>query len=549
MRRKDVQNETTLHNNPFFLLGATTRDDRRKIVALAEEKSFEIDHDVCQKARSDLTNPRIRLNLEMAWLPGVSPKKTTQLMEQLKQDPMSVRLESELPSLAHANLMAAAFDAVNDKFDLEDLSNFIQEMAYIVDDITVDEIIHNINEDRTVSGFPEISARNQVEAELSERKHYFKNVVKESINRLPSQSLVEVMILAVDTATMNGEEHAPELIDELVDAYEIETLDFLQKEVENVYKLIKKIRDFAPSGENVVTPLVEKLEVVASNWDKVAQPIQLNAKARGIEHEMSKELAYSLRNLCIDLFNEYDMLSHSQRITRLLQELFAELPEVVEKVEKDADALQEIFQKRTQYENKASEWAKEITYSVELGLIFKDILSISPDGISWKQKNYPLDTITRVRWGGVSQSSGTTYLLAFGDVNSEAIVELKKKDIYRIFVDKLWKAVCVGLITELLEALKVGQEIRFGNAIFRDDSVTLIRKKDWKTESIRYIWEQVDIWDANGSFYVGAKDNKNTHVQLSYIYTANTHILEQVIRMAFKQPGVVRRLSDVLNLA
>ena len=163
----------------------------------------------------------------MAWLPGVPPKKAAQLMEQLHQDPMSVRLESELPSLAHANLMAAAFDVVNDKFNLEDLSDFIQEMAYIVDDITVDEIIHNINDDRAVSGFPEISTRNQVEAELSERKHYFKNVVKESINRLPSQSLVEVMILAVDTATMNGEEHAPELIDELVGAYEIETLDFL----------------------------------------------------------------------------------------------------------------------------------------------------------------------------------------------------------------------------------------------------------------------------------------------------------------------------------
>ncbi len=540
---------TKLHDNPFFLRGETTRDDRRKIVALAEEKSFEIDHDVCQKARSDLMNPRIRLNLEMAWLPGVHPKKTIQLMEQLHQDPMSVRLESELPPLAHANLMAAAFDAVNDKFNLEDLSDFIQEMAYIVDDITVDEIIHNINEDRAVSGFPEISARNQVEAELSERKHYFKNVVKESINRLPSQSLVEVMILAVDTATMNGEEHAPELIDELVDAYEIETLDFLQKEVENVYKLIKKIRDFAPSGENVVTPLVEKLEVVASNWDKVAQPIQLNAKARGIEHEMSKELAYSLRNLCIDLFNEYDMLSHSQRITRLLQELFAELPEVVEKVEKDADALQEIFQKRTQYENKASEWAKEITYSVEIGLIFKDTLSISPEGISWKKKHYPLNAITRVRWGGVVSSSNTKYTLAFGDNKSEAIIELSKKEVYGKFVYKLWKAVCVGLITELLEALKAGQEIRFGNAVFRDDSVTLIQNKNWGTEPIRYTWGQVNIWDADGSFYVGAKDNKNTYVQLSYIYAANTHILEQVIRMAFKQPGVVRRLSDVLNMA
>ena len=540
---------TKLYDNPFFLLGATTRDDRRKIVALAEEKSFEIDHDVCQKARSDLMNPRIRLNLEMAWLPGVNPKKTIQLMEQLHQDPMSIRLESELPSLAHANLMAAAFDAVNDKFNLEDLSAFIQEMAYIVDDITIDEIIHNINEDRAVSGFPEISTRNQVDAELSERKHYFKNIVKDSINRLPSQSLVEVMILAVDTATMNGEQHAPELIDELVDTYEIETLDFLQKEVENVYKLIKKIRDFAPFGEDVVTPLVEKLEVVASNWDRVAQPIQLNAKARGIEHEMSKELAYSLRKLCIDLFNEYDMLSHSQRITNLLQELFAELPEVVERVEQDADTLRDIFQKRSQLEKQANEWAKDISYSIEIGLMFKDTLSISPNGISWKNKAYPLDTITRVRWGGVSQTvngiqSGTTYTLAFGDKNSESIIELRKKEIYSIFVDKLWKAVCIRLLTELLEEFKSGQEIRFGNAVFSDEGVTLVKHKIFgKNEAIYYMWSQVNIWSAGGEFCINAKEDKKIYVALSYIYIENVHILEQIIRMAFKKIEI-HKLSD-----
>lgn len=49
---------TALHQTPFAILAVTTRDGRRRIVELAEEKSLELDHDVCQKARSDLTNPR-----------------------------------------------------------------------------------------------------------------------------------------------------------------------------------------------------------------------------------------------------------------------------------------------------------------------------------------------------------------------------------------------------------------------------------------------------------------------------------------------------------
>lgn len=66
---------TALNKSPFAVLGVTTRDDRRRIVELAEEKSLELDHELCQKARSDLTNPRTRLSAEIAWLPGVSREK------------------------------------------------------------------------------------------------------------------------------------------------------------------------------------------------------------------------------------------------------------------------------------------------------------------------------------------------------------------------------------------------------------------------------------------------------------------------------------------
>ena len=111
----------------------TTRDDRRRIVELAEEKSLELDHDVCQKARSDLTNQRTRLSVEIGWLPGVSPRKASQLVENLVNDPMAIRKESGLPTLAHLNLLAAAFEAVDGKHDADDLAEFIMEAAYLAE--------------------------------------------------------------------------------------------------------------------------------------------------------------------------------------------------------------------------------------------------------------------------------------------------------------------------------------------------------------------------------------------------------------------------------
>ena len=465
---------TALHQSAFALLGATTRDDRRRIVELAEEKSLELDHDVCQKARSDLTNPRTRLSAEIAWLPGVSPRKASQLVENLLHDPMAVREESGLPTLAHLNLLAAAFEAVDSEHDAEDLASFIQEVAYLVDEIDPEDVLRDINEDRAVSGFPEVRALDQIEAELAERKRYYRSAIKDALDRLPPTTLVQVMTDTVEGVTLGGEDHAPELIDDLVDSYEVETQGFLQKEAENVHKLIKAARDSANSGEAAVKPYVDKLDAVARNWDKVAQPIQLSAKARGIDHEASRDLAYEIRSLAIDLFNTHDMLTQSQRLTGLLQELFAELPEVSERVEQDADALAEIFHERKKAVARKDEWAREITYRAEIGVMFKDTLSISPDGISWKGQSFSLDSITRVRWGGVRHSvngvpTGTTYTIAFGDKRSEAVVELKKEDIYSKFIDKLWRAVCVRLLGEMLEALKDGRDLYFGDALLHDD--------------------------------------------------------------------------------
>ena len=543
---------TALHQSAFSVLGVTTRDNRKRIVELAEEKSLELDHDVCQKARSDLTNPRTRLSVEIAWLPGVSPRKASQLVENLVNDPMAIRQESGLPTLAHLNLLAAAFEAVDGKHDADDLAEFIMEAAYLAEDLTPEEVLRDINEDRAVSGFPEVRALDQIEAELTERKRYYRGAIKEAINRLPPMTLIQVMTETVDGVTSGGEDHAPGLIDDLVDSYEVETHGILQKEAENVHKLIKAARDHAGSGEAAVKPYVDKLDAVARNWDKIAQPIQLSSKARGIDHEASRDLAYEIRGLAIELFNKHDMLVQSQRLTGLIQEIFSEVPEIADRVEEDADALADIFQQRKQAASRQDEWAREITYRAEIGVMFKDTLSISPQGLSWKGQNFPLDSITRVRWGGVSHSvngvpTGTTYTIAFGNRNSEAVVELKKQDIYNTFIDKVWRAVGVRLLTEMLEALKDGRDLHFGDALLHDDGITLVRRKFLgSNEKVRCSWGQVHVWSADGSFCIGAKDDKKVNAGISYIHGANTHVLEQAIRMGFKKPGM-RRLSDVFQ--
>jgi hypothetical protein len=143
--------------------------------------------------------------------------------------------------------------------------------------------------------------------------------------------------------------------------------------------------------------------------------------------------------------------------------------------------------------------------------------------------------------------TGTTYTIAFGDNKLFAEIEMKREKAYSSFIDKLWKAVGVRLLTELLESLKAGKEVRFGESVLSDDGIMLIKHKFWgSNEAIRCSWQQVRIWSASGTFCIGLEGDKNTYVALSYINTPNTHILEQAIRMAFKKPGL-RKLSDILE--
>ena len=542
---------TSLHTNPFCVLGVTTRDDRRKIVEMAEERALHLDHDTCQTARSDLTNPRARLSAEMAWMPGVAPRMAEKLARTLADNPQSVRHDESLPELAQANLMAAAFELIDDDEDAESIAEFIRNFACVVETIDAKDVLRDINEDRAISGFPEIKGVEAIEEELVERRKVYRTALKNMLDSMDADKLVETMTDAVSVATHDGEDQGPALIDELADAYEVETQGFLQKESENISKLVESVRQAAPRGQAAVSPILDKLEKVARNLNRVAQPIQLSAKSRGIQHHPSHEIACELRSLGIDLNNQHNMLEQAHRMTQLLQELFAELPEVAERLGEDAEAIEGLRRQAREREANRAQWARDISFKVEVGVMFKDELSIGPDGIYWKGSKYPLDSITKVRWGGVRHSvngipTGTTYTIGFGDSHSQQAIELRKESTYSGVLEALWKAVCVRLIFSIIEQLKEGRSMHFGDITVEDGAVTLTKHKFMvSNERVRLGWHDVHVWSANGRFTIGDKKDKKTYGSTSYIENWNSHLLEHIIRSGFKKG--VRKLSDFIE--
>ena len=532
---------------------ASVRDNAKSIIRLTEERTLEIDFQICQKARADLTNPRSRLGAELAWLPGVAPSRAADLIKKLEADPIGIRNETGLPVLPYLNLLSAAIEATSSEIDPIGLANLTIHFSIMAEKLDAEHILRDINEDRMVGGYPEVQSEKQIETELDERRRHYISVLTQSLNNQKANSLVETMTKIVEGSTMNGTQPPLRMIDLLVDRYEIECQSFLEREAENLRQLLIEIRQSASNEKGeLINSLIDKVGIVSKNRDRVAKPIQMNAKAKGISHEPSRNLAYEIRSVAIDLFNENNLLEQSKILTSLLQQFFDELPDVYERLEQDSEALENIFEERKNAEKSQAEWAETITYRAEIGMVFKDTLSISPAGVSWKGRNYTLDSITRVRWGGLSKSvngipTGTNYTIAFGDERTEAVVELRSEQVFSNFVDRLWKAVGVRLMFEMLQALQSGMEFKLGGGgVLRDDGVTLVKHKFLSKSEVSCGWHQVKVWSASGNFYIGANDDKSTYISLPYIEAANAHVIEQGIRIFFKNNNATR-MSDLLK--
>jgi len=336
-----------LIENPFHVLGASPRDDRRRIMELADERSLLLDSHEVAEARANLTNPRKRLAAEVAWLPGIGPKRADEMLSLVESAPDGLLTVDKLSSIARANLLSAGLAQLPNA-SADDLVQWILDLSRALATVDSDELRAIINEERIVSGFPEIHDIAAVETEIEQRRRHYGRVIKSALDNLPPKQLIYAVTVVVELATDGGEKHGPILVADLVESYEVEAQEFLDKEEENIRALAERLREAvdAERHDSVIAPMVDQLSQVVRNWDTVAQPIQVSAQSRGLDHDASHRVAGLVRGLAIHSYNEHERLDISQQLTSLLQEVFAEVGDVAEQTAEDADALAELAERR-----------------------------------------------------------------------------------------------------------------------------------------------------------------------------------------------------------
>lgn len=483
-----------LLQNPFHILGATTQDNKQRIVDLAEHALLLDSGALSGNARSTLMNPKKRIAAEIAWLPGVTSECISQLLVLLessagnqhgKNKPMRTAKTQSLAAvlaalpytdssnvadsvlgilkssptnssetdslddirnllgidtlhpLAYANLLAARIARLPD-YTLDDVTEWILEIARVFEKVKAEEVLMILNQERKISGLTEIRDLSVITAEIQNRRRYYQQVIRSALENLFVEDRAKAVLTAVKVAedpfTVVGStflmkdsavgDHWPILIEDLVEVYEVGVQGFLDRVEENIELLNQRIRKAADAKntDNIVTPIVSKFIRTIKDWDAIAQPIQISRERQGLPHEESLRVGKDARQLAIYLYNEHDKLESSRQLIGILKDVFAEIPELAEQLAEDAEALDKIAtaEKLSAVLANIKKQVEELRKAVDTG---------NPDYILAPRVRELVHAVKK--WDALSQSIEANYTIMtlVGDLALHLLNEHNKPDL------------------------------------------------------------------------------------------------------------------------
>lgn len=540
-----------LFQNPFYILGVSARATSQEIYEAYDKLILSKDPELCRNARTILTHPRKRLAAEIAWLPGVSPSKAIDLIDKIVSDWKHVIDSfSTLPPLSRCNLIASFLIHKTPS----NLDEWIHYIAKTFDSVDSDRVMRMINEDRTVASVALIQDLSQIENELQNHFNFLVGAMRDCLDRLPDPDIIFTKV--VEKATLDGSEQAPILIDDLADRYQVEVQKYLDQLSEKIITVCTSIKDQG-NLKTHIDRYLDTIEETLHTWDQIAQPIQLIMQSRGREDENSLALAEALRNLALHLANEYDLHEEAIRILYLMSEVFKDLPEFHEMVQGDLSTLEGIVEEKKKALADHEKWKKDISLDIH---IRKDHLSISPEFVSYRGISIKTDEISRVRWGVYKQYVNAIrvvrrYTIWVGSPKGMLEIECARalesedrvRQRYDVILDKVWKAVCVRLISETLSRLSSGEKIWFGEVVADKNGLLLQKRKFFKKKPFYSRWEDLTISNGRGTFIITSSKEKNACGELAYRDVDNVHILEAIMGFLWKDGNYARLQKGELS--
>lgn len=329
--------------NPFNILHVSMRDSQDKILDKIEDLSLTLDEALCSQAASILTNPMKRIEAEVSWFPGYTPKKIKETLEDAKTNPDEFIDNFSEDELSYADVNAEILAFLNIPYP-NTLKDYLLKIASDLENVDTDALFNELNKERNAAGIPSLPNIDVLTTALQNRQKELSEIIYSFLTVFGQDKLVDILTSAIEESTDLGDLESEALLLQLIEKYEVDVQSSLEDAANKVEQQITFIRDSADKNisEGELNSAIDTLASLLKAWDRLAQPIQVSMLSQGLEHSASKDMAYSVRQLALKLYNDHNLLDVAKRITELMQSVFAEVLTVAEKTEEDKTILNRI---------------------------------------------------------------------------------------------------------------------------------------------------------------------------------------------------------------
>lgn len=329
----------TFLENPFYILGASPLDSRKKLAELADRKSLLLGSEKASEAYRILTNPQKRLAAELRWFPGCTDGEIGLLVHYVE-----ARLAGEPAEDPDPESMAALPELcvwlgvlpVMSVDDAEDTSHSILNISKALAEADRDGALREINKARAEAGFPPAEQTGQLEEELAALRGELRAGIMRRLEGQSEDTFVKT-VGEVARAGIGGGTTCGPLVNDLLDDYAVKMAEKLRFRKEKAIKAEAEVR--ARAGTEGTEEAVKALERALGEWYELAGPLQKLALHRGTRYPDGEELARSVRSLAIELHNQYGRSDLSLVLIQNFQRVFDELPGAAELALKDIEFL------------------------------------------------------------------------------------------------------------------------------------------------------------------------------------------------------------------
>jgi hypothetical protein len=412
-----------------------------------------------------------------------------------------------------------------------------------------------------MSKFAPVEDNQSLEEAMAEQRIFYRSTIKEILDTFETRVLVPLIKDLINSATDHGTTITPILLSDIMDVYEIESQRFHEIEESNILECLSSIRaaNTRSNSESQVKSIFDILNDLCDNWYFITEPLHVYSASKGIFHSKSKKILDSMRSLSIETSDNFGNHELSLRLIKLCYRIFYNFMDTRKILREDMLILDKkinVTRKNILDDLKHDvNFAKDISYRVIPNDSSTNVFSMSPNGISYNNQHFNLDTIESVRWGGnvITTNYGShsrkhaELKIIIRNENSRTMnIMVNRESIFQEITKRLHYSVGLPFILESLNELKKGRSYDFGDMTLRNSLISVKHKNLIMDTEVTYNWSEITVKPEAGNFVIYANNRSNPLITLPYLHIENIVFIGPIIQKACEKN--VKKLSDLSSM-